>query len=51
MAVEMINKYHLRTLDSIQLASAILSDSELFIASDEDLYKAASKQLSKAIFI
>lgn len=43
-AIEMIKKYCLKTLDSVQLASGMLADAELFLTSDQDLYKIAFKE-------
>lgn len=43
-AIEMIKKYRLKTLDSVQLASGMLADAELFLTSDQDLYKIAFKE-------
>ena len=40
-AAEIVRKHTLRTLDSIQLASAILSESDLFVTSDRKLYTEA----------
>ncbi|VAX37552.1 hypothetical protein MNBD_UNCLBAC01-1944 [hydrothermal vent metagenome] len=50
-AVYLVNMYNLKTLDSIQLASGILSEADKFITSDKQLYKAAQKEVSKAILI
>ncbi|MBI4358808.1 MAG: type II toxin-antitoxin system VapC family toxin [Candidatus Omnitrophica bacterium] len=44
-AIEMIRKYPLKTLDGIQLAAGILARAEVFLTSDQDLYKAALKEL------
>lgn len=47
-AVEMIRKYYFKALDSIQLASGILSKADLFLTSDQSLYKAADQELKNA---
>ena len=50
-AIQMVHKHALKTLDSIQLASAILSESELFVTSDQKLYQEAKKIVKRAQFI
>ena len=50
-ALEMIRKHTLKTLDSVQLASAVLSESELFVTSDQKLYQEARKIVKHARFI
>ena len=50
-AIEIIHKHALKTLDSLQLASAILSESELFVTSDRKLYREAKKIVKHAQFI
>lgn len=44
-AVEIVEERHLKTLDSIQLAAGILSNADLFVASDKKLLAAAKKVL------
>lgn len=44
-AVEMIKKYSLKTLDSVQLASGILAKADFFLTSDKNLYKAACEEV------
>ena len=50
-AVEMIRKHHLKTLDSLQLASAILSKADRFITSDKSLESTAKKEITHVLFI
>lgn len=50
-AMELIQKYQLKTLDSLQLASACLSESDIFISSDKKLFTAAGKELKNVKFI
>jgi len=50
-AVELIRKYQLKTLDSIQLASGCLSNADIFVSSDKILHKAAKQELQKTLFI
>ncbi len=50
-ALEIIHKYHLKTLDSLQLASCCLSKTDIFITSDKKLFKTAKKELKNAKFI
>lgn len=50
-ALEMIQKYQLKTLDSLQLACGYLSQADLFITSDEKLYHAAKKELDRVKLI
>jgi hypothetical protein len=44
MAVKCIEKYQLKTLDSIQLSSAVLSGADNFIVSDLKLLNASRKE-------
>ena len=44
-AVELIKKYYFKALDSIQLAAGILSQADLFLTSDQNLYKTAAQEL------
>lgn len=50
-AIEIIHQHALKTLDSVQLASAILSESDLFVTSDRKLYLEAKKIMKHAQFI
>ncbi len=52
LAFDFILNYNLRSLDSIQLASAYLCKSDFFLTSDKKLYNAAQSVLSiSSIFI
>ena len=42
-AVQLIHQHALKTMDAVQLASGILSDSEIFVTSDHPLHRAAKK--------
>ena len=46
-AVELIRKHALKTMDAVQLASGVLSESAVFLTSDRVLFQAARKVLSK----
>ena len=50
-AVELINQYVLKTLDAVQLASGILSKSQVFVTSDEKLFLIAKKIIHHARII
>ncbi len=50
-AVEIVREHWLKTMDAIQLASGILSDSDIFVTSDSRLYQAAKKLIRRARFI
>lgn len=50
-AVEVIEKHWVKTLDSLQLASGILSGADLFLTSDQDLYKTAAQEIKNTKFI
>lgn len=50
-AVELTHQYALFTLDSIQLASGVLSKADLFVTSDRKLFQEASKLIRKVQFI
>lgn len=47
----LIGKHHLKTLDAIQLASALLSLADLFITSDRHLATIARKELKQVRII
>ncbi|MDO5577321.1 MAG: type II toxin-antitoxin system VapC family toxin [Fibrobacter sp.] len=44
--IRVIRKYQMKVLDSIQLSSAIVAKPDIFITSDKQLYKIASKELN-----
>ena len=46
-----MSKYYLKTLDLIQIASAILAEPDIFITSDKNMYKIADKLLKKTLFL
>ena len=50
-ALHVISKHHLKTLDSIQLASGLLANPDIFIVSDKQLYSIARKEFNNVIFI
>ncbi len=50
-AVQLIRQRTLKTMDAIQLASGILSEAELFVTSDRQLYQAAKKIIRHARLI
>jgi len=50
-AVFLVNKYDLKTLDSIQLASGITSAANQFITSDIQLSKAAKKEIKNVLLL
>ncbi|MBN1672902.1 MAG: type II toxin-antitoxin system VapC family toxin [Kiritimatiellae bacterium] len=50
-AVEILRNHPLKTLDSIQLASAALVAADVFLTSDRDLFRAAKKETQNAVFI
>lgn len=51
-AIELINNYQMKTLDSIQLASALLIRPIYFLTSDEKLFRIAEKEIGKkAVYI
>ena len=50
-AVDLIRQYALKTLDAVQLASGILSDSEIFVTSDRPLHLAAKKVMRHVRFV
>lgn len=50
-AVGLIKKYYFKALDSIQLASGILSQTDLFLTSDQGLYKTAAQELKNVKLI
>lgn len=50
-AVEFIRKHSLKTMDAVQLASGFLSDSDLFLTSDQKLFKEAKKVLRHVQYV
>ena len=50
-AVKLIGAHHLRSFDSVQLASGNLSDADIFVTSDKQLYKFAKKEFKNVRFI
>ena len=50
-ALALIEKYQLKTLDSIQLASAHFSKADMFVTSDQKLFQTAKKEIKSAVFI
>lgn len=50
-AVQLIRQNVLKTMDAVQLASGILSEAELFVTSDHQLYRAAKKIIRHTRFI
>ena len=50
-AIEIIQKHHLKTLDSLQLASACLSQADIFITSDQKLFQTARQELKNVKLI
>ncbi len=52
LCLKLIKKYQMKTLDSIQLSSGITSNCDIFLTSDEKLFKRGQKELKKkAVFI
>lgn len=47
LSIELSKKYGLRTLDSIQLASCVTSNMDVFITSDEKLFLAAREEFGE----
>lgn len=50
-ACRLIHAYNLKTLDAIQLSSAVLSKSDIFVTSDKVLSHFAEKELEKVCII
>ena len=50
-AVSLVNQYPLASLDSIQLASAILAQPDIFVTSDKQLLKYAKHELKNVKLI
>ena len=50
-AMELIRRHGLKTMDGIQLASAVLSEAGGFVTSDRPLYLAAKKRFPVVCFI
>jgi predicted nucleic acid-binding protein len=53
LAIESVRKFSLKTLDSIQLSSAIHSNSHCFVTSDKKLYEVSKSSLTdcECVFI
>jgi predicted nucleic acid-binding protein len=52
VSLDMVSRYALKTLDSIQLAAAALSDAGAFVTSDKQLHEIALREFTdKAVFI
>jgi hypothetical protein len=49
--VELIQKYRLKTLDSLQLASGMISQCDVFITSDRKMHAIAEKEMENTNFI
>ena len=50
-AVEIVRRHPLKTMDAVQLAAGILSDSDIFVTSDHRLYQAAKKIIRHVQFV
>ena len=50
-SIKVIRRYQLKTLDGIQLSTAIKAEVTVFITSDKRLYTAAQKELPDAVLI
>lgn len=50
-AVQLIRQHALKTMDAVQLASGILSGSEVFVTSDRRLHQVAQKMIRQIHFI
>ncbi|MBI2095157.1 MAG: type II toxin-antitoxin system VapC family toxin [Candidatus Omnitrophica bacterium] len=50
-AVELVRRHALRTMDAVQLASGILSESTLFVTSDRKLYLEAKKVIRRVRYV
>ena len=50
-AVDLVYEHPLSALDAIQLASGLLSKADLFVTSDQGLFKEAQKSVRKAVYI
>lgn len=50
-AVELLHRHALRTMDAVQLASGILSESNLFVTSDRRLYLEAKKVIPRVRYV
>lgn len=49
--IELIHRYHLRTLDCIQLASACVAKADIFITSDKELFTVAKTEIESISLI
>lgn len=50
-AVQLIRRHALKTMDAVQLASGVLSDSEMFVTSDSQLHRAAKQVIRNVHFV
>ena len=50
-SLRLTHKYPLRTLDTIQLASAVISEAAIVITSDKRLFEIADKEVENAVYI
>ena len=50
-AVRFASNFSIRALDAIQLASACMSDTDVFVTSDKKLAQYAQKEMRRVIFI
>ena len=51
ITVELLYKYQLKTLDSLQLASGLISKQDIFITSDKHLFSIAKKIFDQVRFV
>ena len=51
LSTRLIQDYPIKTLDCIQLASAILSQADIFITSDRKLFHVAEYEMNKVEFV
>ena len=49
--IEITQKFSLKTLDAIQLASGVLSKADVFVTSDKKLFEKANKVIRETRFI
>jgi len=50
-AIDLIEQYPLTSLDSIQLASAVMAQADMFVTSDKQLFKYAALELKEVQLI
>lgn len=53
LSIDLLQKYRIRTLDAIQLASSLALDIDLFVTSDKRLFEATEQEFpkNKVLFI